>query len=159
MSEEFSSIEDIAEGFEVPVVAITTKAGNFKSVSELVAYNNAQFDTLCALQKENHELRKNVEHLQELLTSTTSLVSSPDPVKIEVSTEQAICEMQIKKLEESAAQRQLSLEETKRLEILIRSLYLIKEHGEGAISADFTSLPMGTSISALAEIASTPDNT
>jgi hypothetical protein len=150
MSEEFSSIEDIAEGFEVPVVAITTKAGNFKSVSELVAYNNAQFDTLCALQKENHELRKNVEHLQELLTSTTSLVSSPDPVKIEVSTEQAICEMQIKKLEESAAQR---------LEILIRSLYLIKEHGEGAISADFTSLPMGTSISALAEIASTPDNT
>lgn len=76
-------------------------------------------------QKENLALRKEVAHLKELLTFTAPLISKE--VKIEVTKEQAACEIQLQMLNVKAHDRELTLEETKRLEILIKSLYLIKD--------------------------------
>lgn len=76
-------------------------------------------------QRENAALRKEVAHLKELLTFTAPLVSKE--VKIEVVKEQATCEIQLRMLHDKAQTRELTLEETKRLEILIKSLYLIKD--------------------------------
>lgn len=76
-------------------------------------------------QKENAALRKEVAHLKELLTFTAPLITKE--VKIEVTKEQAACEIQLQMLNVKAHDRELTLEETKRLEILIKSLYLIKD--------------------------------
>lgn len=70
-------------------------------------------------------LRKENAHLKELLTATVPLISKE--IKIEVTKEQATCEIQLRMLYEKAQHRELTLEETKRLEILIKSLYLIKD--------------------------------
>jgi hypothetical protein len=123
---------------------------------ELRTYSNEQYAVILALKEENDKLKTEVLHLKTLLIAATPLVPV-EPVKIEVSPEQAICEIQINKLQEKAQSREMTLEETKRLEILIKSLYLIKEKGSGAISAEYTNIPANTTLESLAQIASTPD--
>lgn len=86
------------------------------------------------LQKENSALRKEVDHLKELLTATAPLIGGD--VKIEVPKEQAACEIQLRILHDKAQQRELTLEETKKLEILIKSLYHIKDKSTGTIIGD-----------------------
>jgi hypothetical protein len=81
------------------------------------------------LQKENTALRGEVNHLKELLTYTAPLISND--VRIEVPKEQSACEVQLRMLHDKSLQRELTLEETKRLEILIKSLYLIKDKSTG----------------------------
>jgi hypothetical protein len=92
---------------------------------ELEKEATAQYRTIEVLQKENLALRAEMQHLKELLTSTAPLMTGA--VRIEVPKEQAACEVQLKMLHDKALQRELSLEETKRLEILIKSLYLVKD--------------------------------
>lgn len=87
------------------------------------------YKTIDSLKKENKALRHEVDHLKELLTYTAPLVSKN--VRIEVPKEQAACEIQLRMLHEKAQGRELTLEETKRLEILIKSLYLIKDKATG----------------------------
>lgn len=136
-------------------VSIVTLAGEFADYSELQSYCDTQYTTIDLLNKENHDLKLKVKHLEELLVATNKLTD--DVVKIEVTPEQAICEIQIQKLQDKASQRELTLEETKRLEILVKSLYLIKEKTGTAISADFVALPAHTPLAQLEQIAATPD--
>lgn len=83
------------------------------------------FKAIDKYQKENEALRNEVVHLKQLLTFTAPLISRG--IKIEVPKEQAACEMQLEMLHKKSKERELTLEETKRLEILIKSLYLIKD--------------------------------
>jgi hypothetical protein len=92
------------------------------------------YKTIDVLQRENRALREEVNHLKELLTYTAPLVSKD--VKIEVPKEQAACEIQLRMLHDKSQSRELTLEETKRLEILIKSLYLIKEKATGITIED-----------------------
>lgn len=119
-------------------------------------YSDAQYRTLVVLQKENHQLKEEIDHLKQLLASSSPLITSPT-VKITVPTEQLICEIQINMLQDKAKDRELTLEETKRLEILIKSLYLIKDKAQEEIKASFTALPDAATIENLSKIASTPD--
>lgn len=87
------------------------------------------FKSVEKYQKENDALRKEVAHLKELLTFTAPLITKE--IKIEVPKEQEACEIQLQMLHKKSHDRELTLEETKRLEILIKSLYLIKDKAVG----------------------------
>lgn len=89
----------------------------------------ALYKSIEKYQKENEALRKEVTHLKELLTFTAPLINKE--VRIEVPKEQAACEIQLEMLHRKSKERELTLEETKRLEILIKSLYLIKDKASG----------------------------
>lgn len=115
-----------------------------------------QFKLLESYQKENEDLKAQVAHLKELLTSTAPLIGG-DVSIIEVPQEQAICEIQLRMLNEKAQGRELTLEETKRLEILVKSLYLIKERMGSAIPTEFANIPANSSLEDLTNIASTND--
>ncbi len=118
------------------------------------AMTSRDFETILALKQENEELKFKIAHLETLLAAATPIL---DERSMEITPEQVICEMQIKRLQTKAAERELSLEETKRLEILVKSLYLIKEKGGGEMQSEFATIPMGTSLASLAQLAATPD--
>lgn len=107
------------------VVSISTLAGEFKNITELQEYCNAQYAALNSSLGRVKELEEEIAHLKTLLEGSTQLVEEKKP-ELEVSPEQAICEMQIQKLQKAATQRELTLEETKRLDLLIKNLYLAK---------------------------------
>ena len=129
---------------------IITLAGKFKDVLELKAYCDAQYTTLETALSRVAELQAENTHLKELLSSTAPLI--PPIAKIEVSSEQAICEIQIKMLQEDAMHRQLTLEETKRLDLLVKNLYIIKGQLT-SIPVDSTQLPDNISEAKLLELA------
>ena len=112
-----------------------------------------QFKLLEVLQIENKDLKEKIEHLKELLTSTAPLIGGEVSI-LEVPQEQAICEIQLKMLNGKAQGRELTLEETKRLEILVKSLYLIKDKQGTTIPAEFANIPNNISLADLSSIAS-----
>jgi hypothetical protein len=112
-----------------------------KGIAEVVDVSlelQGLYRTISQMQKENAALRAECGHLKELLTATAPLISKD--VHIEVPKEQAACEMQLVLLYEKSQQRELTLEETKRLEILIKSLYLIKDKATGITISSNTEL-------------------
>jgi phosphopantetheine adenylyltransferase len=115
---------------------ILTLAGRFKTHVELQEYCDAQFVALERAQKRISTLEAEVTHLKELLSSTTKLIDEPAIEKIVVSPEQAICEIQIKKLQQQALIRELTLEETKRLDLLVKNLYLAKGQATAVIQTE-----------------------
>lgn len=95
----------------------------FNSVQELKEYARAQFLTLLsankridALEDENRKLLKELDEIKS--------VQKPD--LLVKSNEQALCEIEIKRLYDDAKDRALNFEETKRLDLLVKNLYVIK---------------------------------
>jgi tRNA A37 threonylcarbamoyladenosine modification protein TsaB len=123
-------------------------------VTELQNYANQQFLSLQEITKENQALKERVAHLEQLVQATTDLKVAA----IKITNEQAICEIQIEKLRTKSFERELTLEETKRLEILIKSLYTIKEKSAGEINPEYTKLTDSITIESLTQIASTPES-
>lgn len=99
------------------------------------------------------ELEIEIEHLKMLLVSL-------NPNKIEVvvvPVEQQIYEMEMNKLHKSSTERSLTLEETKRFDLLVKNYYLSRNNNEKDIEADYKKLPPGISITQLASLASTEE--
>lgn len=75
-----------------------------------------------SLQNSNAQLQaaqSEIVHLKQLLESLTPKFVAP-------SNETIICEIQIKRLHDESLTRPLTLEETKRLDLLIKNLYLAR---------------------------------
>lgn len=123
----------------------------FQTHAELQEYCNKQYESLKQAREIIQSLRAEVIHLKELLTSSNHLVNS-SPELIVKSVEQTICEIQIEMLRTEAMDRSLTLEETKRLDLLVKNLLLCKGAYKD-IKVDFTSLPKGLSSEKLLEIA------
>lgn len=102
---------------------------NIFSIEDMGTIDNITMEVLIKLQKENTLLKKEVNHLKELLATSVPLIGGN--INIQVPKEQAACEIQIEMINTKAKDRELTLEETKRLEILIKSLYLIKDKSKG----------------------------
>jgi hypothetical protein len=81
---------------------------------------------LTAAQNRIKELEEKIVHLEGLLAASVPIVSEQNPVDFFVSDEEAICQAQINILKRRALDKELTLEETKRLEILIKSLHVIR---------------------------------
>jgi hypothetical protein len=98
-----------------------------KDMSEWRLYAEGLFHALQKSEALNQDLTNKVNHLEELLTSSTHKLA-PIPI------EQLICELQIKKLYDKGMQSELSLEETKRLDLLVKNLYLTKGQATEIVS-------------------------
>ena len=132
---------------------ISTLAGTFENSIDLQQYCDAQYLTL---QKQNEQIKKlqdEISHLKRILASTP-LVDG-DIVRIVASTEQEICEIEIQRLKETSMQRGLTLEETKRLDLLVKNLFLSKEQAKDVVPSfrNFSNISNDT----LIQIASTPE--
>ena len=95
-----------------------------KDLSEMKAFCDAQQKTILKLSKKNKELEEEVSHLKKLLDSTTSIVKKAEDAdsvlsveKFLTTDEEAICRMQLNRLKEVSYERELTLEEAKRVEI------------------------------------------
>jgi len=104
---------------------IVTLYGEFPEVKSLVTYSNAQFVALKEAIDKIKKLEEEIAHLQQLLASTTPLTETPKVEKIIKSPELVICETQIKILQNRALQKELTLEEVKIFDLLLKNMRLL----------------------------------
>lgn len=69
------------------------------------------------LEQENSELKRHIQSLSKMI---------PDDSIVNTSDEQIICEVEIRRLRDIALSRPMNLEETKKLDILMKNLKDIK---------------------------------
>lgn len=101
-----------------------------QSHKELQEYARAQFLSLLKantqiehLESENKKLKSKIQQLERDLSS----LQLPLTEIIHTSDEQELCEIEIKRLKDIALGRPLNLEETKRLDLLVKNLYVAKK--------------------------------
>lgn len=93
--------------------------GKFKSISELKTYSKDLFLKLQISIKRLKEQESEITHLRSLLVTSTHFDIIP--------SEQLTCEMEIRRIEESAKVRPLTLEEAKIFDIMTKNLLAIKK--------------------------------
>ncbi len=102
------------------IVDVTTMVGKFKSRLELQGYAEKLFLGLKQCLEKVKKLEEDNLHLQQLLDASTP------SIKFVIPDEQAIAEIQLERLKVYAMERDLTLDETKRFDILTKNLYLSK---------------------------------
>lgn len=108
--------------------------GKFKKVSEIKVYAEQLFIKLKIATETIQKQQEEIAHLKKLLDGavTTPSIAAPS----DISNEMLICEMEIARLQKTAADRPLSLEETKKLSILINDLISIKKAKKDKLDED-----------------------
>jgi hypothetical protein len=105
-------------GVPADVISFVDK---FKSQKELQEYAKAQFVTLLQANKKIKELEKENTALKTAIQQQQMLAPATD--RIVKSAEEITCELEIEKLQQAAMMRELDLNETRKLEILVKTLY------------------------------------
>ena len=131
------------------VIAIASIGKTFKNSKELQEYCDNQYKTLEASLERVKKLEDEVVHLKDLLTSASQLIQSAEKLS-SVSNELLICESQLAFLYKTSAKRELTLEETKKLDLLVKNLRLLQGKST-SIEAEFRNM----SDESLLQIAST----
>jgi phosphopantetheine adenylyltransferase len=104
-----------------------------KKAKDIQAFAEKQQQLIQELIKQKKELEEKVSHLETLLVSTT-LPSSHK----QYSPEEIVCVKQLEILADKSKQRELSLDEVKKLDILVKDLRLIREQSTQVIhTADY----------------------
>lgn len=100
----------------------------FKSLEDLQAFAKAQQKTLIDITKKLKVSEDKVKHLEKLLQGTVSVIA-PAGSKIDFSTndEESIARQQLYLLKQLSNERELNLEETKRVEIYSKILINLKD--------------------------------
>lgn len=94
----------------------------FKSQKELKEYARAQFITLLQVNKRIAELEaENARLKQQLADQPAASALLPK------TSEEDICAIELRRLLEQAKDRALTFEETKRMDLLVKNLYLVKD--------------------------------
>lgn len=101
---------------------------------EWQVFATSQTNLIESLQKENAILKQKNAQLEHLLVQRT-----PTLVQ-ELSPEEVICIQQIDKLHTASQTRELSLEEVKRLDLLVKNLKLIREESTIVVNNNRDSL-------------------
>lgn len=110
-------------------------------MKELKEYSNAQFLLIGTLRKENLELKEKLEHMEHGLLKKAATLPSD---------EELICVEQISILKNRSDQRELSLDEVKRLDLLIKNLRLLREQSTQVIeSVDYTNMKEADLVAAI----------
>lgn len=110
------------------------------SVNEMIEdvnqhYVSAQYQLINSLQKENDILKEKVAYLEQTLQNRII------PAAIPITEEELICIEQIGILKTTSDKRELSLDEVKRLDLLIKNLRLIREPSNKEASfTDYTNM-------------------
>ena len=115
---------------------------------ELKEYTAAQFKLVETLRNENQMLKEKVAHLEQLLTTATPIMQTDEEI---------ICMEQIAILKNRSSGRELSLDEVKRLDLLIKNLRLIREQSTQVIdSVDYSNMKEADLVAAITS--NTQDN-
>lgn len=140
---------------EAKLVTIKTLSNDFTK-SELQEYANKQHIALTRAQLRIKELEEELSHLRTLLTTTAPLINVTEDNKVEIITtpEKEIVETQIQILKRRSLDRELSFEDAKKLETLVRTAKMID--GDKIVKAEKAkSQPADNVLLALASQAST----
>lgn len=113
--------------------SIITLAGEFKAIAELKDYCNKQYEFVEHLTKEIKHLQQENNHLKSLLVGVVPVLNTNIT---KIADEEMICIEQIKRLKDLSGVRELSLDETKKLDLLQKNLKLSRE-GSQEIQATF----------------------
>lgn len=133
------------------MAAIDKMLDQFKELSDLQAFARAQQKTIVDLTKKNKALEEEVKHLKKLLESTVPIIKVPEENKIDfnASDEEAIAREQLFKLKDISKERELTLEETKRVEIYSKILAALKNQQTKPIDVSSRKLSDAELIAAL----------
>lgn len=104
-------------------------AQSFKTLKELRHYCDSQMMVISELNKKIVALQEENKHLQDLLSKSTPIISDASgslEIYKNMTNELAVCLMQIKILKEKSEDGELSLEDTKKLEIYTKLLLNLK---------------------------------
>lgn len=114
----------------VKTLTISTLAGEFQR-SELQKEFNSLFLKSKQAVERIKELETEVAHLKDLLTNAVPIVNLGTVENkletVEISNAQLICENQIARIKERAMQTELTWEDTRKLDVLIKNLKLLTE--------------------------------
>lgn len=110
--------------------SIDKMAQQFTSLEEMQAYSEAQYKTILSLNDKLNSAQKEIEKLQaeiKRLNVEGAVKSSvSDDSQFKTSDEEATCVIQIAMIKANAMQRELTTDETKRLEVFVKTLSLIR---------------------------------
>lgn len=95
--------------------------------NDLKSFAEGQHRTIELLLLENKKLQEKLAHAESLLTSLSGVHK--------IAPEEMICIEQINVLHNRSSQRELNLEEVKRLDLLIKNLRLIREQSTQVIDS------------------------
>ena len=118
--------------------AIDDMMKSFTTLAETQEFVKAQHDTIMELTKKVQALEEKKLHLENLLQSATpTLVGEYTPI-VQVNTineayEENICKMELKKLHDISLERQLTYEETKKVDIFTKLLLAISQKPKGQL--------------------------
>jgi len=125
-----------------------------KTKAELQKYSDDQYRALVAAAQKITELQAEVEHLKQLLTTTVSIVQDSNVESVIKSPELCVVEAQIEILSRRALQLEMTLEDAKLLDILIKNKKLLT--GEATTIVAEKKLKQKYSDAELVKIASEP---
>lgn len=97
----------------------------YKTLEDLQQFAVAQQSTIIQLSKKIQRLEEERNHLKQLLESSVPLIKKEGETGVEkflTSAEESICIMQLEKLRDISTGRELTLEETRRVEIFSKIL-------------------------------------
>lgn len=117
MSNEVISIEDLRKQYQDKV-----------KTKDLKAFADKQQEVIMKLLQQREELEDKVKHLESMLVNVPNLQAS------KLSSEEIICMEQIHLLKSKSDNRELSLDEIKRLDLLVKNLRLIREQSTQVIN-------------------------
>lgn len=109
------------------VIQIAEIAKEFKDIKELSNYCIAQYAALESATGEITKLKAEIAHLQQLLTASVQVIGDSNVIKIIKSSELMIVEAQIKLLSDRAMNKELTLEEVKTLDLLVKNKRLLSD--------------------------------
>lgn len=87
-----------------------------RDMAELEKFTKKQYATILELSKKNTELENEIVHLKVLLESANIPVIGPELSSSNDPHEKLICEIQLRRLNEVSMQRELTAEESKKVE-------------------------------------------
>ena len=96
----------------------------FTDFAELQAFSTAQNKTILELSKRCKEKDEEIQHLKKLLEGSAPLIKQKtnNPVQLEANDQEYICRTEINKLRDISIERELTLEEVKKLDIFSKIL-------------------------------------
>jgi hypothetical protein len=94
---------------------------------ELEVFSEAQQKLIEQLQTENNQLKEKLSHLETVMRNSKLAAQRLSP-------EEIICMEQIEILKSKSVNRELSLDEVKRLDLLVKNLRLIREQSTQVIN-------------------------
>lgn len=104
---------------------INKTVAQYKDFEQLREFAQAQQTTIVQLSKKLQRVEEERDHLKQLLESSVPIIKpegAPLDNKFLTSAEEAICAMQLEKLRDISLARELTLEETRRVEIFSKIL-------------------------------------